>query len=129
MPLPSLFFIGKNGTPLEIVTGATRTVEELEKKIDNVLEKVKPSSAPSGSNTSADLIASKLLGKVPQKMQIEIHFAIKSQTNVQHLLITIRKSYVRMEYVTNVQRPQMLANNNPIHQMQQMQHKFQMKKS
>lgn len=63
MPLPSLFFIGKNGTPLEIVTGVTKTVEELVKRIDNVLKKVKPNGAASGSNVSADLIASKLFKK------------------------------------------------------------------
>lgn len=39
VPVPSLFFIGKNGTPLEVVTGITKTVEELESKIATVLER------------------------------------------------------------------------------------------
>lgn len=44
MPIPSLFFIGKNGTPLEVVTGITKTVEELEFKIAAVLERAGLSS-------------------------------------------------------------------------------------
>lgn len=60
MPLPSLFFIGKNGTPIEIVTGVTKTVDELKSKIDHVLSTTKPSSAtPSAAATaSASFIAS-----------------------------------------------------------------------
>jgi len=38
VPVPSLFFIGENGTPLEIVAGNT-TATELASKIDNVLLK------------------------------------------------------------------------------------------
>ncbi|KAH8363830.1 hypothetical protein KR200_005129 [Drosophila serrata] len=37
VPVPSLFFIGKTGTPLEIATGITDSVEELIAKIDRVL--------------------------------------------------------------------------------------------
>ncbi|EDW93816.2 uncharacterized protein Dyak_GE20381 [Drosophila yakuba] len=37
VPIPSLFFIGKTGTPLEIATGITASVEELTEKIDKVL--------------------------------------------------------------------------------------------
>ncbi|KAH8246139.1 hypothetical protein KR038_000709 [Drosophila bunnanda] len=37
VPIPSLFFIGKSGTPLEIATGITDSVEELTAKIDRVL--------------------------------------------------------------------------------------------
>jgi len=37
VPVPSLFFIGKSGTPLEIATGITASVEELSEKIDKVL--------------------------------------------------------------------------------------------
>ncbi|XP_017016661.1 UBX domain-containing protein 4 [Drosophila kikkawai] len=37
VPIPSLFFIGKSGTPLEIATGITESVEELMVKIDKVL--------------------------------------------------------------------------------------------
>ncbi|XP_017100541.2 UBX domain-containing protein 4 [Drosophila bipectinata] len=37
VPIPSLFFIGKTGTPLEIATGVTASVEELVAKIDKVL--------------------------------------------------------------------------------------------
>lgn len=39
MPVPSIFFIGKNGTPLDVVTGITKTVEELETKMAQVLER------------------------------------------------------------------------------------------
>lgn len=61
MPLPSLFFIGKNGTPIEIVTGITKTVDELNSKIDGVLNGVKPKASDSNSATaSANLIASKV---------------------------------------------------------------------
>ncbi|XP_016966520.1 UBX domain-containing protein 4 [Drosophila biarmipes] len=37
VPVPSLFFIGKSGTPLEIATGITASVDELSEKIDKVL--------------------------------------------------------------------------------------------
>uniref|UniRef100_B4N5I9 UBX domain-containing protein 4 n=1 Tax=Drosophila willistoni TaxID=7260 RepID=B4N5I9_DROWI len=37
VPIPSIFFIGKTGTPLEIATGITTNVEELVDKIDKVL--------------------------------------------------------------------------------------------
>lgn len=49
-----MFFIGQNGTPLEVVTGITKTVEELESKINAVLETttVQP-SAPSTSHPTA----------------------------------------------------------------------------
>ncbi|XP_031618608.1 UBX domain-containing protein 4 [Contarinia nasturtii] len=56
VPLPSLFFIGKNGAPIEIVTGVTKTVDELSSKIDGVLDGVKPKPASSAA-ASADLIA------------------------------------------------------------------------
>lgn len=60
MPLPSLFFIGKNGAPIEIVTGVTKTLDELNSKIDGVLNGVKPKSTDISSATaSANLIASK----------------------------------------------------------------------
>lgn len=59
VPLPSLFFIGKNGAPIEIVTGATKTVDELNSKIDVVLEGVKPKpSTTNSAQASANLIAS-----------------------------------------------------------------------
>ncbi|XP_018407030.1 PREDICTED: UBX domain-containing protein 4 isoform X2 [Cyphomyrmex costatus] len=38
VPVPSLFFIGENGTPLEIIAGSA-TAAELASKIDNVLTK------------------------------------------------------------------------------------------
>ena len=60
VPLPSLFFIGKNGTPIEIVTAVTKTVDELNSKIDGVLDGVKPkTSAGNSATASANLIASK----------------------------------------------------------------------
>ncbi|XP_068142880.1 UBX domain-containing protein 4 [Drosophila tropicalis] len=37
VPIPSIFFIGKSGTPLEIATGITTNVEELVDKIEKVL--------------------------------------------------------------------------------------------
>lgn len=48
MPVPSLFFIGENGTPLEIIAGST-TASDLATKIDLVLTKV-------GKNASINLI-------------------------------------------------------------------------
>ncbi|XP_061390494.1 UBX domain-containing protein 4 [Musca vetustissima] len=38
VPVPSIFFIGKTGTPLDITTGVVASVEELESKIFKVLE-------------------------------------------------------------------------------------------
>lgn len=58
MPLPSLFFIGKSGAPLEIITGITKTVDELQAKIDGVLQMAGLKSTSSSSNASASLIES-----------------------------------------------------------------------
>lgn len=61
VPLPSIFFIGKNGAPLEIVTGVTKTADELSAKINGVLEKANLAPASSSGSSSANLIASELL--------------------------------------------------------------------
>ncbi|XP_071557698.1 UBX domain-containing protein 4 isoform X3 [Temnothorax nylanderi] len=50
VPVPSLFFIGENGTPLEIVAGSA-TAAELESKIDDVLAKA-------GKNLTSDITES-----------------------------------------------------------------------
>lgn len=50
MPLPSLFFIGKTGVPLDIVTGVTTTADELITKINAVLAKVNPNTSASQEN-------------------------------------------------------------------------------
>ncbi|KAK9301422.1 hypothetical protein QLX08_006243 [Tetragonisca angustula] len=50
VPVPSLFFIGDNGTPLEIIAGST-TAADLATKIDLVLTK-----AGKNKNTSLDMI-------------------------------------------------------------------------
>lgn len=47
--MPSLFFIGENGTPLEIVAGSA-TATELASKIDNVLTKAGKSNKQSSLN-------------------------------------------------------------------------------
>lgn len=52
MPLPSLFFIGKTGVPLDIVTGVTTTVDELLNKINGVLAKVNPNTSTSQENAT-----------------------------------------------------------------------------
>ncbi|KAH0954503.1 hypothetical protein HN011_012157 [Eciton burchellii] len=49
VPVPSLFFIGENGTPLEIVAGST-TATELASKIDNVLLKAGKTNKEFSSN-------------------------------------------------------------------------------
>ncbi|XP_020280469.1 UBX domain-containing protein 4 isoform X2 [Pseudomyrmex gracilis] len=49
VPVPSLFFIGENGTPLEIIAGNTTAVE-LASKIDNVLTKAGKNSKQSSVN-------------------------------------------------------------------------------
>ncbi|TGZ47704.1 UBX domain-containing protein 4 [Temnothorax longispinosus] len=49
VPVPSLFFIGENGTPLEIVVGSA-TAAELESKIDDVLTKAGKSNKQSSLN-------------------------------------------------------------------------------
>lgn len=54
MPIPSLFFIGKTGTPLDIATGITDSVEELTAKIDKVLVLAgKRPESPSAASSSA----------------------------------------------------------------------------
>lgn len=56
VPLPSVFFIGKNGTPLEIATGIIASGDELVKKIDNVLKltgRIGGSSSAAGSQSAA----------------------------------------------------------------------------
>uniref|UniRef100_A0A1B0CEJ0 Uncharacterized protein n=1 Tax=Lutzomyia longipalpis TaxID=7200 RepID=A0A1B0CEJ0_LUTLO len=52
VPLPSIFFIGQNGTPLDIVTSLTTNVEDLEKKINGVLKLI-PSPSATGSSPPA----------------------------------------------------------------------------
>ncbi|XP_018367119.1 PREDICTED: UBX domain-containing protein 4 [Trachymyrmex cornetzi] len=49
VPVPSLFFIGENGTPLEIIAGSA-TASELASKIDNVLMKAGKSNKQSSLN-------------------------------------------------------------------------------
>lgn len=49
VPVPSLFFIGENGTPLEIVAGSVTAVE-LASKIDSVLTKARKDSKQSSLN-------------------------------------------------------------------------------
>lgn len=58
VPFPSLFFIGKNGTPIEIVTGITKSVDELEAKIDGILVKAGQKPATMPATASANLLAS-----------------------------------------------------------------------
>ncbi|GAB0096188.1 UBX domain-containing protein [Sergentomyia squamirostris] len=53
VPLPSLFFIGQNGTPVEVVTGLTTTAEELKQKIRGVLDRVGLSSDSSSASSEA----------------------------------------------------------------------------
>ncbi|XP_067612612.1 UBX domain-containing protein 4 [Eurosta solidaginis] len=55
VPVPSIFFIGKTGTPLEIGTGIIASVKELEDKISKVLL-ASGRSMPSESSSSASLI-------------------------------------------------------------------------
>lgn len=49
VPVPSLFFIGENGTPLEIVADSITTIE-LVSKIDNVLTKAGKGNKQSSLN-------------------------------------------------------------------------------
>lgn len=49
VPVPSLFFIGENGTPLEIVAGSITAIE-LASKIDSVLTKAGKGSKQSSLN-------------------------------------------------------------------------------
>lgn len=58
VPFPSLFFIGKNGTPIEIITGITKTVDELDAKIDGILEKAGQNPITTAATASANLLAS-----------------------------------------------------------------------
>ncbi|XP_014212775.1 UBX domain-containing protein 4 [Copidosoma floridanum] len=51
VPVPSIFFIGDNGTPLEIIGNSLPPVD-LKTKIDSILAKANPNS----SNTSTNLI-------------------------------------------------------------------------
>lgn len=49
VPVPSLFFIGENGTPLEIIAGATNA-DDLISKINNVLTQAGKNNKNSSSN-------------------------------------------------------------------------------
>ncbi|KAH8378714.1 hypothetical protein KR009_000915 [Drosophila setifemur] len=66
VPIPSLFFIGKTGTPLEIATGITASVEELVAKIDKVLilagKKTAANPEPSSSSLVDEFQASTVRG-------------------------------------------------------------------
>lgn len=57
VPVPSIFFIGKAGTPLDITTGVINSVEELESKISKVLQLAgKTSSVAAASSQINDFI-------------------------------------------------------------------------
>lgn len=59
VPVPSIFFIGKAGTPLDIATGVLASVEELEGKIAKVLQlagKVSSGASSSAAAASSDFI-------------------------------------------------------------------------
>lgn len=52
VPVPSIFFIGKTGTPLDIATGVVASVEELESKIIKVLESSGKATSTASAATS-----------------------------------------------------------------------------
>ncbi|ALC43398.1 CG8042 [Drosophila busckii] len=54
VPVPSIFFIGKSGTPLEIATGIVACVDELVAKIDKVLLLAGKRSEDSEASTSVE---------------------------------------------------------------------------
>lgn len=63
VPLPSIFFIGKNGAPIQVVTGVISTSDELESKILTVLDTlgIKPSDKKeidAGPSTSTEKLES-----------------------------------------------------------------------
>lgn len=49
VPIPSIFFIGQNGTPIEVVAGETSAVD-LASKIDTILKKADPTSKDSSTS-------------------------------------------------------------------------------
>lgn len=53
VPVPSIFFIGKAGTPLDITTGVINSVEELEGKVTKVLQLA-------GKTSSVELASSQI---------------------------------------------------------------------
>ncbi|EDW70649.1 uncharacterized protein Dvir_GJ11421 [Drosophila virilis] len=53
VPVPSIFFIGKSGTPLDIATGIIGSVEELVAKIDKVLLLAGKQTNPDATTSSA----------------------------------------------------------------------------
>lgn len=53
VPVPSIFFIGKSGTPLDIATGIIGSVEELVAKIDKVLLLAGKQANPDATTSSA----------------------------------------------------------------------------
>lgn len=52
VPVPSIFFIGSTGTPMEIATGVLDSVEELEAKITKVLESAGKASTASSISSA-----------------------------------------------------------------------------
>lgn len=55
VPVPSIFFIGKTGTPIDIATGILNSIEELEGKIEKVLQ-LAGKKAASNTAASSDFI-------------------------------------------------------------------------
>lgn len=63
VPLPSLFFIGKTGVPVLVVTSTTSTVDELEKQIISTLQ------LPNNASESSNFIRGEVAGSSQQNIQ------------------------------------------------------------
>lgn len=64
VPLPSIFFIGKSGTPITIVTGTLNSVDELEEKIVLVLQSTNTKISTVSNASSSSFIANESASSV-----------------------------------------------------------------
>lgn len=71
VPVPSLFFIGENGAPLEIIAGTT-TAADLATKIDLVLTKVGKNKNASVNLIDAEQKATVASGATNANMKIDV---------------------------------------------------------
>ncbi|CAL7950433.1 unnamed protein product [Xylocopa violacea] len=113
VPVPSLFFIGENGTPLEIIAGST-TVTDLATKIDLVLTKVgknknasvnlidaeqKATAAGAATNSNAKVDVDQKNENTTEAKSIEVPVAQTVSDNVNN---DVTKSSIKEEPSTSL---------------------------
>ncbi|XP_012252086.2 UBX domain-containing protein 4 isoform X2 [Athalia rosae] len=71
VPVPSLFFIGQNGAPIEVIAGET-SIADLMTKIDTILKKVEPAQKDSSTSLiqAEQNVASLTISAKPSEAEI-----------------------------------------------------------